>query len=521
MSDIKGKALSFGGINTRDLAPQVENLTLKGGDGKIDATFSAVDAAYASLVKYYVVTANTHMPGGPNDGVSVMVMSGTGTLSCVLSGLENGVIHHVRVFIRCTYGWQTSPMAYGVCTPMAGIEIGTLPVGSEVKLMMAGTVTLENLVQNGSFESMTGWATWNTNAQDSMQAYIGSHCLKLTGDELASRPIATPIIGHKYYAREYIKTSGDIQPSDCRFEIHAGDGEGLNWVFGWNRGNYPNWTIISGVHTIQVLNASSYAMRTFALGVTSGTIWIDGVMLLDLTAAFGAGNEPAKEWCDENIPYFEGSTSLNYGQIPYNHLIVHQGNPDTTMYDASCNGAWLLIKDIYNQIAWTTNGKGDYSLTTSLSYLNTTYFGLFDPNVQTSIKQIKIPYVAGNAKPGVVKFGEEGVSCRLFWLSAIEVGFNYNSTDPMRDGAKLDYFDLTGNSVGNAKRIGLLNGAAYSWLLRSGLTSLTGYFLISETGTLNSAGTSSTARGSRPALILPPDFRLNPEPNPDGSYSPL
>uniref|UniRef100_UPI0018971A89 hypothetical protein n=1 Tax=Anaerotruncus rubiinfantis TaxID=1720200 RepID=UPI0018971A89 len=134
MSDIKGKALSFGGINTRDLAPQVENLTLKGGDGKIDATFSAVDAAYGSLVKYYVVTANTHMPGGPSDGVSVMVMPGTGTLSCVLSGLTNGVVHHVRVFIRCTYGWQTSPMAYGVCTPMAGIAISTLAVGSEVKI---------------------------------------------------------------------------------------------------------------------------------------------------------------------------------------------------------------------------------------------------------------------------------------------------------------------------------------------------------------------------------------------------
>ena len=126
MSDIKGKALSFGGINTRDLAPQVENLTLKGGDGKIDATFSAVDAAYASLVKYYVVTANTHMPQSPSDGVSVMVMPGTGTLSCVLSGLENGVVHHVRVFIRCTYGWQTSPVAYGVCTPLAGIALSTI-----------------------------------------------------------------------------------------------------------------------------------------------------------------------------------------------------------------------------------------------------------------------------------------------------------------------------------------------------------------------------------------------------------
>lgn len=118
----KGYLYTPGGsvsINTRDLAPQVDNLTLKGGDGKIDATFSAVAPAYANLVKYYVVTANTHMPSGPNDGVSVMVLPGTGTLSCVLSGLENGVIHHVRVFIRCTYGWQTSPMAYGVCTPLA------------------------------------------------------------------------------------------------------------------------------------------------------------------------------------------------------------------------------------------------------------------------------------------------------------------------------------------------------------------------------------------------------------------
>jgi hypothetical protein len=150
MSDIKGKALSFGGINTRDLAPQVENLTLKGGDGKIDATFSAVDAAYASLVKYYVVTANTHMPQSPSDGVSVMVMPGTGTLSCVLSGLENGVVHHVRVFIRCTYGWQTSPMAYGVCTPLAGIAISTLAVGSEIKLNIGGVAYNHLIAQKGS-----------------------------------------------------------------------------------------------------------------------------------------------------------------------------------------------------------------------------------------------------------------------------------------------------------------------------------------------------------------------------------
>ena len=152
MSDIKGKALSFGGINTRDLAPQVENLTLKGGDGKIDATFSAVAEAYASLVKYYVVTANTHMPQSPSDGVSVMVMPGTGTLSCVLSGLENGVVHHVRVFIRCTYGWQTSPVAYGVCTPMAGIALGDAPLGTLVNLPRTDNANAFKLISVNHYE---------------------------------------------------------------------------------------------------------------------------------------------------------------------------------------------------------------------------------------------------------------------------------------------------------------------------------------------------------------------------------
>jgi hypothetical protein len=30
-------------------------------------------------------------------------------------------------------------------------------------------------------------------------------------------------------------------------------------------------------------------------------------MLIDLTEAFGAGNEPSVSWCDANIPYFIGT----------------------------------------------------------------------------------------------------------------------------------------------------------------------------------------------------------------------
>ncbi len=48
-------------------------------------------------------------------------------------------------------------------------------------------------------------------------------------------------------------------------------------------------------------------------GMASNTIaYIDDAMLIDLTAAFGAGNEPTQEWCDTNIEYFDGNTTIQY-----------------------------------------------------------------------------------------------------------------------------------------------------------------------------------------------------------------
>lgn len=171
----------------------------------------------------------------------------------------------------------------------------------------AGTVMMTNLVPEGSFETMTKWSTWGTSSPDATQAHHGSYSLNLdTAGKFASVAITMPVVGHKYYAREYIKSSGEINPSDCRFEIHGGDGVGLNWVIGWNQGNYPDWTIKSGIVTIDAVNASSYVLRTFALDSTA-TVWLDNIVLVDLTEAFGAGNEPDQAWCDSHIPYFDGT----------------------------------------------------------------------------------------------------------------------------------------------------------------------------------------------------------------------
>lgn len=48
-------------------------------------------------------------------------------------------------------------------------------------------------------------------------------------------------------------------------------------------------------------------------GMAENTIaYVDDAMLIDLTAAFGAGNEPTQEWCDTNIGYFAGDTIIQY-----------------------------------------------------------------------------------------------------------------------------------------------------------------------------------------------------------------
>lgn len=58
---------------------------------------------------------------------------------------------------------------------------------------------------------------------------------------------------------------------------------------------------------------TAQAFRFDFEGMASGKIaYIDDVMLIDLTAAFGSGNEPTQDWCKENIEYFAGNTTIQY-----------------------------------------------------------------------------------------------------------------------------------------------------------------------------------------------------------------
>lgn len=185
-------------------------------------------------------------------------------------------------------------------------------------------------------------------------------------------------------------------------------------------------------------------------------------------------------------------------------IVVHQGKP-SSLYDNSCDGTWLLMKDIYENRQWHSSNVNNLENSTIHSYLNGTFLNLFESNIRDAIKQVKLPYRKNGGSGGSDQSGANGLLCKIFLLSGYEIGFTTsdNSYFPV-DGAKLSYFEAgTGSSALN-KRIAYLNGSAASWWLRSPFTYYAVYvWYVYSGGDYRGSGHASNARGIRPALILP------------------
>lgn len=204
----------------------------------------------------------------------------------------------------------------------------------------------------------------------------------------------------------------------------------------------------------------------------------------------------------------EQEVLLNENGSPVNYIVVHQGLP-SDMYDASCDGTWLLRKDIAENRKWHSSYSNSYKASTIHTYLNGTFLNLFDADIREVIKQVKIPYVNGTSDAAVAS-GSSGLSCKIFLLSGYEVGFRTsdNSNFPV-DGVKLSYFDAGIGSSANNKRIAKLNGSATVWWLRSPRTDITpNAWGVGPDGNHYSDGCTSS-HGVRPALVLPYDYRFS------------
>lgn len=183
-------------------------------------------------------------------------------------------------------------------------------------------------------------------------------------------------------------------------------------------------------------------------------------------------------------------------------IVVHQGKP-SSVYDDSCNGTWLLMKDIYENRQWHSSNTNDYANSTIHSYLNSTFLNLFESNIKNAIKQVKLPYRKGSGTSTTVTSGSNGLSAKIFLLSATETSFNFSSYMPSGEGAELAYFKGCADNSADSKRVAYLNGSATGWWLRSPYCVNFLYALcVVSNGDWN-RDFCSGSYGIRPALILP------------------
>ena len=182
-------------------------------------------------------------------------------------------------------------------------------------------------------------------------------------------------------------------------------------------------------------------------------------------------------------------------------IVVHQGKP-SSVYDDSCNGTWLLMKDIYENRQWHSSNTNDYANSTIHSYLNSTFLNLFESNIKNAIKQVKLPYRKGSGTSTTVTSGSNGLSAKIFLLSATETSFSFSSM-PSGEGAELAYFKGCADNSSDSKRVAYLNGSATFWWLRSPHCNYFGHALYVLSDGDWYGGYCSGSCGIRPALILP------------------
>ncbi len=204
-----------------------------------------------------------------------------------------------------------------------------------------------------------------------------------------------------------------------------------------------------------------------------------------------------------------GVVKINVNGTAIDFLVVNQGNPDSSIYDSSCDGTWLLMKSLYAEMSyWGSSTTNEYSKSQSHTYGNNTFYNLISGEIRALIKTVKIPYVNGTGSSGTLATGANGLSTKIFSLSGTEVGLSsfYLQSG---EGAVLDYF--VGASSTTRIAYPLNSSKADQWMLRTPHKSNdTDATAVSKNG---SASTVSYGLGGtdyiRPAFVLPSDMSVN------------
>ena len=125
--------------------------------------------------------------------------------------------------------------------------------------------------------------------------------------------------------------------------------------------------------------------------------------------------------------------------VSYEFTVAQQGKPDDS-YDDSCDGTWLMMTDLYTDMAWGSASTNKYSASDVNEWLNDDFLALLDANTRACLQTVKIPVADGST----VLTGANGLEVKAFLPSAREVGW-VASSFPV-EGSCLAFFSGFSNS---------------------------------------------------------------------------
>lgn len=179
------------------------------------------------------------------------------------------------------------------------------------KAMYVGVV--DNLVPNGTFDTLDGWAVNATNmVAENGYAYFAPVSTSATFQWANTEKTLALTNGHVYYmSAKYWKTGGGVS----RWGLYS-KATGTTYKFIPISGATNGWAINSAIYTATATAETNVLI--YGNGATYSadlSMKWDDVMVIDLTALFGAGNEPTLEWCNENISYTNGSIDISGANV--------------------------------------------------------------------------------------------------------------------------------------------------------------------------------------------------------------
>lgn len=159
------------------------------------------------------------------------------------------------------------------------------------------------------------------------------------GVKMSVEVMPTPIANHKYYGGIFWKTTGSsFSIADGRFEWFHTDGDNnVQLTFATkNVATNGNWVKLSSI--LQAGSNPSEGQWTIRNFIVNGTTdsYCSKPIIVDLTECFGEGNEPTKEWCDENIlewNKFIGANQLLFNETNVSTSITFDGMTYASVYN--------------------------------------------------------------------------------------------------------------------------------------------------------------------------------------------